>query len=475
MSFQVGFYTVNKKENSTKLPDSSSYSYTCNLKAPSGIVNPTLEIAFVDGTTNPSDLNYCYIPSFGRYYWIDEWTWTGGYWTCSCRVDVLATYKAEIGISTVYVLRSQSNYDNNVVDSVYPAKYGVEFASAFGGGLGWVNTPNPNTGTYVIGIVNNDDSVAGGVSYYALTGDQMAQFRAYMLQEIVSWDEIKDFSGDVAKAFIDPFQYVVSCLWFPFEITGGAAKNIKFGFWTSDIEGAPLTRYSMTFSTDIAFPDRAAPDDRKWLYLAPFATYYLYAMPFGIIPIDPTAITAAGLTDTVVVDLVTGIATLQVLSKADSPSTIIAHKTANVGVQIQLSQISTDYTGLSQSNGGGLISNIVDKLGGSIVGAIDALVNGYSASGIASSAQAGAATVQTSGSSGGMAAVVAGAAHILYAKYLTPVDEDIERFGRPLCKNVRLGTLSGFVLCGHGDIDIPGTAEEIRQVREYLEGGFYYE
>lgn len=477
MAFVVQFYTINKRENSTKLPGNSTYAYNCELKAPCSIINPDLSIVFGQNTTNPSGLNYCYVSLWGRYYWIRDWTWTNGTWVASCDVDVLASYKTEIGSSNVYVLRSESNVDYNVVDTIYPAKYGVEFASAFGGGLGWVSSPNPNSGTYVLGVVNNDDAVAGGVAYYALTGEQMAQFRAYMLQDIKDWDQITDFSGDIAKAFIDPFQYVVSCIWFPFSLTTqvGSNTNIRFGFWTSDVQGAPLTQYSATFQTTIAFPDRATPDSRKWLYLAPFATYYLYAMPFGIIPIDPTAIDSNGITDTVTVDLVTGLATLAVSTAASEPSTLIAHKTANVGVQIQLSQISTDYTSFASSNGGGLLSNIFDKLGGAIAGAADALANGYNLAGIASSAQAGAATVQTSGSSGGMTAVVQGAAHVLYAKYLNPVEEDIERFGRPLCKNVVINTLSGFVLCGHGDIGIDGTAEESRRIREYLEGGFYYE
>ena len=472
MSFYVNFYTINKKENSTKLPGDATYSWTCNLKSPCGIINPSIEVAFTEETTDPSNLNYCYISLWGRYYWVNEWTWADGYWTASCTVDVLASYRGDIGASTLYVLRAQSQSDPDIIDTVYPAKVDAYFSHSSGTVEGWVNSPNPNSGTYVVGIVSNDNSVAGGIAYYALTGEQMASFRAYMLGDIKEWEEITDFSGDIAKAFIDPFQYVVSCLWFPFPISSvGSATPIKFGFWTSNVTGTPLTMYFAQHSVTIAFPERTEADSRRWLYCSPFATYYLRAMPFGLIPIDPISLDKQSIDCYIATDLVTGLAELQIIVDGNT----IATKTANVGVQVQLSQISTDYTTLATGNGGGLISNIFDKIGGAIVGAVDALANGYSLSGIASSAQAGMASAEVSGSSGGMYAVTQGAMYTLYARYLDPVEEDIERFGRPLCKNVQISTLSGFILCGHGDIAIDGTAEESRRVREYLEGGFYYE
>lgn len=472
MSFNVSFYTINKRENSTKLPGNAIYSWACNLKSPCGIINPSIEIGFTDETTDPSNLNYCYISLWGRYYWINEWTWADGYWTATCTVDVLASYRGEIGASTLYVLRAQSQSDPEIIDTIYPAKVNAYFSHSSGAVNGWINTASPNSGTYVIGIVSNDNSVMGGVSYYALTGEQMGDLRAYMLGEIKDWDDITDFSGDVAKAFIDPFQYVVSCLWFPFEINSvGSQTPIKFGFWTSNVSGRPLTSYLAQHSTTLGFPERTTSDSRRWLYCAPFATYYLVAQPFGIIPIDPISLDKSQLSCAISTDLVTGLSILRISVDGN----IIATKTANIGVQVQLSQINTDYTTLATGNGGGLISNIFDKIGGAIVGAVDALANGYSLSGIASSAQAGMASVETSGSSGGMYAVTQCAMLQLYARYLDPVEEDIERFGRPLCKNVRINTLSGFILCGHGDIAIDGTAEESRRVREYLEGGFYYE
>lgn len=467
----VTFYTFVKTSNSTKRPGGGK-ALSVVLKDNCSVTEPRFVIDKTFG--NPSQYNYCYSSDFGRYYYV-KWQYEIGVWVAYCTVDVMATYKAEIGASTLYVLRSSAAYDGNVVDTLYPAKYGVDIKHSFGA-LGWtVNTPQPDNGTYIVGLINNNDTIAGAVSYYALTGAEMAQFRAFMLKEIKEWDNVTDFSGDLAKAFIDPFQYVVSCIWFPFDVPKGEAVPLSFGFWQSDVSGCPLTRFSVTFTTTLPRPARTDTDGRNWLYLSPFATYYLYAMPWGIIEIDGTAITDAGIRTTIEVDLATGLAVLSVNTLGTDPAQLIVTQTANVGVQMQLAQITTDYAGLAKDSGGGLIKSLINGIGGNLVAGLDSFFRGESGGNIASAAQAGSATVKTSGSTGGMTAVCKGAAHILYAKYLTPVDEDKNLWGRPLCQNRLISSIPGYIQCANGEVAISGTALESETVRGYLEGGFLYE
>ena len=47
--------------------------------------------------------------------------------------------------------------------------------------------------------------------------------------------------------------------------------------------------------------------------------------------------------------------------------------------------------------------------------------------------------------------------------------------GRPLCKNVQLSTLSGYIQCAGASVDIPGFAGDKEAVNNALNGGFYYE
>ena len=112
---QINFYTFAKKINSTKQPTGNGTQLDCNIKAPSSIINPVLEI-----TTSPISFNYCYIPAFSRYYYINDITFDRGLWVISCSVDVLASYKTTIGNSSCYVTRSSQNFDGDIMDNLYP-------------------------------------------------------------------------------------------------------------------------------------------------------------------------------------------------------------------------------------------------------------------------------------------------------------------------------------------------------------------
>ena len=69
-------------------------SVDCNLKNDVSIINPTLVLYY---TANLLDSNYCYIPKFNRYYFIDEIVpITADRCIVKCRVDVLESFKDNI-------------------------------------------------------------------------------------------------------------------------------------------------------------------------------------------------------------------------------------------------------------------------------------------------------------------------------------------------------------------------------------------
>ena len=63
----------------------------------------------------------------------------------------------------------------------------------------------------------------------------------------------------------------------------------------------------------------------------------------------------------------------------------------------------------------------------------------------------------------------------LYHTYQILVDDDYEHSGRPLCKDVQISTLNGYVQCRDGDISLNATQEERVRVSNYLVSGFFYE
>ena len=471
MSISVVFYHFAKRENSTLRPTASGTAFNCTLKDDCGIMEPRIEL-ILSMSTNPRSWNYAYIESFDRYYFVREWVYSSRKWVALLSEDVLASWKLTIGAQSLYVLRSATAYNLRISDSIYaplnePYYSTIDFATGFIGATGIEN------GTYVLGMVGNSSS-AGGIVYYALTGAQMAAFRKYMLSNLTSastWDSFSSLTGDAVKALVDPFQYVVSCLWFPI-IPGnilGIDETIHFGFWDSEVSGKRISDFTFRNQESAARP--ALPSSfgsvrGEWQYRAPFATYYLYYPPFGIIEINGANITNSGIQLLVRVDLMTGVGLLTIM---DQNSVIMEINSAQVGVPVQLSQITTDYGGMlsGAASVGSLVGNILNpfnwgEIADNILGA---------ASGIASAI---APTVKTMGTAGSIT-TVANLTGYFIGIYLEPESEDIAHYGRPLCEDRVINTLSGYIQVADGDVPIAGTQSEAQAIRGYLEGGFYYE
>nr|DAK10695.1 MAG TPA: hypothetical protein [Caudoviricetes sp.] len=465
MALSVTLYTFSKRLNSTKNPPSAGgLTIQAVLKDNTSIIRPELEVV-----ENVTTYNYAYIPAFSRYYFVQDVIWEKGIWRVVLSEDVLATYKTVIGDTTAYILRCATFQDPTIIDSLYPTVVGVENASNVGS-WDWVN-PDLDKGTYVVGLVNNNDTVAGGVAYYALTGAEMAAFRAYMLGSIQSWDQITDFAGDVAKAFIDPFQYVVSCLWFPVPVPAEeGATPLGFGFWsTPTLTGHKLISTTSSQTLTLKRPKRPHNEDLVYLRYPPFAEYYAVADPWGVIPLDGNKIVDDVLF-TATFDFVTGKGILRIESRVGEDTQnyrLLYEGQAQVGVTIQLSNVAFNYekqySGLS-----GALSTAWNGL-------VSGLAGAFSGSGIASSMEASNSILNTTGTNSGMAAIGLGHFVALKANYFSQVAYDKADNGSPLCQHRKISDCTGYVKVENGAINFSATEPEKKMVKEFLEGGFYYE
>lgn len=465
MALSVTLYTFSKRLNSTKNPPAEGgLTVQAVLKDNTSIIRPELEVV-----ENATAYNYCYIPDFSRYYFVLDVIWEKGIWRMVLSEDVLATYKTVIGDTTAYILRSATFQDPTIIDSLYPTVVGVENASNVGS-WNWVN-PDLDKGTYVVGLVNNNDTVAGGVAYYALTGAEMAAFRAYMLGSIQSWDQITDFAGDVAKAFIDPFQYVVSCLWFPVPVPAEeGATPLGFGFWsTPTLTGHKLISTTSSQTLTLKRPKRPHNEDLVYLRYPPFAEYYAVADPWGVIPLDGNKIVDDVLF-TATFDFVTGKGILRIESKVGEDTQnyrLLYEGQAQVGVTIQLSNVTFNY----EKSFSGLSGALSAAAGGLISG----IASAFSGSGIASSMEASNSILNTTGTNSGMAAIGLGHFVALKANYFSQVAYDKADNGSPLCQHRKISDCTGYVKVENGAINFSATEPEKKMVKEFLEGGFYYE
>lgn len=80
------------------------------LKAPTDVVNPYIKVKMDDNLSH--NINYCYIPQLGRYYFITDITSIrNGLWGIQCHCDVLETYKAQLKNLSGVVARQEFNYN----------------------------------------------------------------------------------------------------------------------------------------------------------------------------------------------------------------------------------------------------------------------------------------------------------------------------------------------------------------------------
>ena len=106
-----------------------------HLKEATDILNPVITVAYNAYHIN---INYCYIPDFGRYYFINDYIIDGDTVTLKLHVDVLYTYRNNILNSQCIAERSSSSFSIGLTDGFIKAENGYrynfsKFPYTFGG------------------------------------------------------------------------------------------------------------------------------------------------------------------------------------------------------------------------------------------------------------------------------------------------------------------------------------------------------
>lgn len=506
MPISVSFYTFAKSKNSTKRPGSAAVTYNCNIRDGCGVLEPVLEMTLPQ-SVNISQYNYMQIPAFNRYYFVTEMKYSNRMWIITGRVDVMASYKVEIGALSRFVYRAASAavFDPAIIDETTIRK-SLTRTSQAAVPTGLLDPASQfANGTFVVGVVSKDATSPGMITYYTLSVSQMAQFRAYLL--MMNEDDIAEdwetfgedpeeeeqpehgtvkkaaatITNGMVKALLDPFQYIVSCMWFPVPTAGAGGTTIKFGFWDSKIAATALTSFIATMDRSISAPKRAdeigdTPTmPGMYVKAEPYAQLELVYPPFESIPIPSNETSFTGVNTHLTVDFVSGVGILQVFAGIDNQNTLLAQRTAPVGIPFQIAQVATDYISPGDSFGGLLhtAAAVGHGLGRMIGTAIKGEPEGIDA--FTGVMQGQLSTAKISGTAGGIAGLAVGRTARLILKYTDVTGVDVANIGRCVCKVLTINSLDGFVQCRAGKLDIPAMDSELTEIENYLEGGFYYE
>ena len=488
-SVTVNLYSFNKKDNSTSQPTGTGTSYVGEFKTGFNLLSFNLKLYNITGV--PA-YNYAYVGDFSRYYFITNWSFVDGFWYAAMTVDVLASWKTEIGSQSLYVTRSASSYDGSIIDGSYPTTaecdviYNTDTSEPFGGG-----------GCFIVGIVGGNNSV-GAISYYAMSGGSFATLIGYLLGDNaymqIDPDEISD---EIQKAFINPSQYIASALWIPVDVgsvPGSSVGSIPVGWWSFAVGAVKIDPLSAKVggSYALAIPKHPLAATRgKYLNLAPYSDYTVTLFPFGSFTIDPMRLQdQTTLNLRFVMDCCTGEAVLYMTCDG-SPIRVV---NGRYGVPVPTGQISYQITslsgaattaGLAAAAGAGSHSKefmTKDKILGYLLVPGQMMVKDWrekkeqvkaAANDILSTAVSALANVDYSGQ---MGSNIYGVVPVcLTGKFLDLVPEDLSHTGRPLCQIKTINTLSGYFQVADADIEISCTTTEREAIIAYLLGGMYYE
>lgn len=500
MSFAVRFWTFAKKDNSTARPSGSYTEYQCRIKAPSGMLHPVIEIS---ATSNyPNNYNYAYIPDFGRYYFVREWTLEpGNLWTASMDVDALASWKTTIGAQSFYVLRSSAEKDGLIKDTMYPSRATYEYAITAGSAGPWwtfsTGIESLVNGYYVIGLLSYTGNVdrLGGVNYIAMIPAQFLSFlskiyspsdtAAYMaitgdaIQAIFTQTTL-DATQKANLAYIveNPFlDYIKSITWVPNAPVVGSAissglylgPNLLTGFDYYNV----AVKEHVTYTSRISIAKHPLTNTRGgYLNTEPFTEHYLKLPKMGLQPVPADLLADKSyLWVSLQIDPITGEG-LYTLLVSNTDGIINAIEVSRwyspVGVEIQLSQ-TKDVGEKAQAvlNLAGLALNSLTNPGSitQLPAAIGDIVKSRNTNG------------QTIGRSGGWLGLTSSQDNQprLISIFHDVADDDNTHNGRPLCKVRTPASLGGYMMIQDADVSIAGTAEEIQAIKETMESGFYYE
>ena len=500
---RLEFFTAfEKRINSTKQPPATGATnkkvITGYLREECSTLNPVIKIdanfSFATGEP-PWKWTYCYWVQARRYYFVDDWVWTEGIWEVHLREDVLASFREQIGETYEYILRTDSDgeeFNGLITDTYYPTTTEVvtedrENPNIF--------TADPTTGCYIVGIISGEtQNSIGAITYYVLTSVQFGTLKDMLysdanLEVMGILDSqglplIQDISAELLKTLYNPFQYIASCFYFPFPVSLipsadlANVSSIKIGWWSYNLTGARLCNTNVrTTENALSFRQHPQAEDRGYyLNYEPYSKRYLIGR-FGTVALDSFNFQ---LDDVInidyVIDLVSGQCRTEIGRTRDEVFTLLAVRNFLLAVPIQLAQVGMDYLGTFSTAVSAIPKIAVGEAAGGLIGGpAGAFIGGAitGAGAIYDTIKSAMPIMETSGTNGSF--LNANLHTHMVTQFYQLVDEDIVHNGRPLCEVRQIKTLSGFVLCSGGNMEIDCYAPEKEAIEKYLTTGFYWE
>lgn len=456
MSMTLTIYSnFSKRRNSTKQP-SSGTDYSVNIKDGCSVENP---VFLIDGI----NLNANYCSWDGHYYFIEDIILSNSnIYELHCSMDVLATFKSQIGSSTQFIERAASAYDTLVQDNLLSQGQSLSEVHQNFTTISKIST----AGCYTIQTFSIQ-----GVRTYVYS--DMSTITGILNNDAygINSGGLQALINTIGMNILDVSAYVSNVMWHPFSksaIQGaGTSENIAVAFFP--LNGITGDRVLNTYITDggnITMPgnEYASTDFRR--YDPAFSRYSLYLPGVGTVAL-PAINASMTLYYVMTYDIYTGGVTYNIYNNgANSTQALLATYSGQLGISVPWSTQRIDAPSLIEHI---VAPNI--NIGGGYAGMAQSTVH------------AGMAVVRDTIEP--QYSIHSGSGNLGNIKVNNQIKCAVQNFiskefplaecGRPLKEHRTISTLSGYIKCGNASLDIPGMGAEKEKVNSYLNNGFYYE
>ena len=474
MALTAKFYSFEKRRNSTKQPSGASTDFNVVLKGGSSLITPTLILH-----TN-SMANFNYLQFEGRYYYITDIISTRNeLWEIHCTVDVLATYKTQIGNTPAMIMYATGG-SNDIIDQRLGVKSPIDVRSK---------------AAILTGDFTGFTDSSEGIAIVSITG--VGSFGNYLLQS----------STDVSKLLRDAENWtnvnlttVEQCLRQLF-MAGNAPECLRNAIYLPIILStlsnfdAPtqlnLGAYPCTdengnpingLRVNNPFLSASCTIDIPWKYNdwrrnAPYTKVFLYLPVFGLISITSTdIINEEKLSVLYSLNMLGGDMAFQVRGATSSRK--LATGSANIAMQSPYGSANIASSKALAGVGVG-----VGALAGIAAGAITggtATLAAFGGIGAASSGLVAALGGQTGGGGGLTGSAVTGLDLGVMCTTLTHDLTDSQTsvnpiMGKPVMAKHTINTYSGFVQTDGMKVIGAMTEIEHTQINSACDNGIYFE
>lgn len=482
--FTVTLYQFTKRKNSTLQPPAlQGVDLNCELKQPTSYKNPVLLFHVEDG------FEWNYLKWDSWYYFItDVVSVRNDIFEVHCALDVLATYKTEIGATSAFVLYDTSA-NTEIIDGRLSQKTTatVQVNSdrfAYGG-----LTP---TYCVVLGIVGgvDEDGGRGDTGMFALEPSEVPK----LFDAVNSWVETdlgieEPPSGWTSITTIDQSaKYLLkgiytiikqflatgkapdcikSAVWLPCspEDFFGTWENVHLGQYNTEIQGRYININTWNQrNVTLAIPWQA----NDWRRNAPYHHIYVYIEGVGLTEIPPNEI----INDTslwITAEMSpTGAMQYEINAGGAENPRVITRITGQVGGSFMVGNSNINpVTAMAGSMGavlgvaGGAVMGGAAMLGGagSIVGAMTAMQS----------------IPHSVGSGGGfLTNHTVSVISVFHDTNVSP-DSVASRIGTPTMAVKTISSCSGFVQTREASVNAACYDDVRREINALMDGGFFYE